>query len=275
MEKLLDPRAVLEKVEEGKKSSLQWVTNYYHNEAALEDWILTGRFFHERIGSNTFFFRPDSDFQHISYVSPSYEELARGLMALAERPEILVADVIAKEPGGGMPLKTFQNSGFHLYCTLMRMSKPSGADERNTAFDGDVRIAAREDAPGIYKILAGNFDRFAEQIPIIPEIERDIRMGRYLVCEQNGRLIGLAHFERTGLTSHWRRWYVDPEFRDLRIGSKLRNSYFSLTKEAARHIFWVLTTNANHISIQRKWGFREDGLIDMVFINKGHIRYGS
>lgn len=275
MELIKDPRSVLEKVEEGKKGSRDWVTNYFPNEDALGYWISIQRFYYEKIGDTVFFFRSDSDFLHLHYVSPSYEELGRGLQALVGRPEILVADVITNEEARLTPIKVFQDHGFHLYSTLARMSKLGGPSAQSMAFDQEVRFAEKKDGGTIRGILVENFDRFAEQIPSVYEIERDIERNHFLVCEIKGILIGLLHFENVGLTSHLKRWFVDENYRGRYIGSKFLRSYHFLSKNAKRFILWVIDLNENAVKRYSHYDYQKDGLVDTIYVNKGHLRYGK
>lgn len=275
MDLITNSLLVLEKIEEVKKGSRKLVSNYFYNEDTLGNWIRTERFFHERVGETVFFYRSDSDFLHLYYVSPSVEELGRGLTALSGRPEILVADVITKAEAKAGPMKIFQDHGFHLYSTLVRMSKLGGPPEQGARFDDDIRFAVKGDEEGINAILTGNFDRIAEQVPSVADIEREIESNNFLVCEKDGKLIGLLHYENIGMMSHLKRWFVNRDYRDQHIGSKFLKSYYFLTKKATRFILWVLKSNENAIKRYSHFGYREDGLIDTIYTNKGHMRYGK
>ena len=268
------PRFVLERTDAVKSVSRSVETNFYAGKDVVESWIREGSLFHEEIGLSSFFFRKDADFFHLSYVSPSLADLGGGLAALAGRPEILTADIVTKTAAETPVLDVFAKSGFHVYNSLVRLCRtgnPGGGDQGPS---GDVRFAAAADAGRIHEVLDRNFDRYAEQIPSTGEITVDIGRERFLLVDKDGAIAGLVHFELTGLTSHLRRWFVDPRFRGQQVGSRLLRQYFSLSRKAKRFILWVLRTNDNAIGKYLHYGYSVDDLTDTIFINKENMRYG-
>jgi ribosomal protein S18 acetylase RimI-like enzyme len=269
------PRFVLERIEAVKSASRTVETNLYAGGEVLERWIRAGLLFHDEVGPNSFFLKKDSDFFHLFYVSPSNEDLGRGLKALAGRPEILAADVVTKAAGGAAALGAFRENGFRAYNALVRMSRTGnpGGDESDPS--GDVQVASPDDVGRIQETLNRNFDRYAEQIPSAEEIAEDIGRERFLLVDKGGVVAGLVHYELTGLTSHLRRWFVSPDFRGQQVGSKLLRRYFFLSGKATRFILWVLRSNENAIEKYLHYGYRVEDLTDTIFINKENMRYGS
>ncbi len=275
MDLITSPRSVLEEIEAVKRGSRSLVTNYYPNEELLARWIGAGDLSRERIAGTTFLFKREEDFLRLLYVSPSPEALGTGLDALAGRSEILVTEVIAKAASGRALFDLVGRHGFHPYATLVRLSRTGLPAGSFAGLAEGVRLAAADDAPGILRLLVEHFDRFAEQIQSSGEIKREIGAERILVCESDGQIAGFLHFELSGLTSHLRRWFVHPRFRDLHVGSKLLGSYFFLSGKASRFILWVLQSNENAIKRYIHFGYQEDGLHDAIFSNKERMRYGE
>lgn len=268
------PRFVLERTDAVRSIARGIETNFYAGKDTLESWTRVGSLFHEEIGSSSFFFKKDADFFHLFYVSPSRDDLGQGLEALAGRPEILTADIVTKAAAEAPVLGVFDKNGFRVYNTLMRLCRTGNPGGEGKGLPGDVRLAAAVDAGRIHEVLDRNFDRYAEQIPSTGEIAEDIGRERFLLAVKDGVIAGLVHFELTGLTSHLRRWFVDPGFRGQQIGATLLRRYFALSGKATRFILWVLRTNENAIGKYLHYGYCVDDLTDTIFINKENMRYG-
>ena len=127
------PRFVLERTDAVRSLSRTVETNFFAGRDVLESWTRAGLLFHEEIGQSSFFFRKDADFFHLFYVSPSCDDLGKGLDGLAGRAEILTADVVTKTASKAPVLDVFRENGFHVYNTLVRMCRtgnPGGEETR-------------------------------------------------------------------------------------------------------------------------------------------------
>lgn len=269
------PRFVLERTDAVKSLSRTVETNFFAGKDIIESWTRAGLLFHEEIGQTSFFFRRDADFFHLFYVSPSRDDLGTGLVGLAGRTEILTADVVTKTALKAPVLDVFRKNGFHVYNTLVRMGRTGNPSGYERGLSDDVRFASASDAVRIHDVLDSNFDRYAEQILSTAEIAEDISRRNFLLAEKGGVVAGLVHYELTGLTSHLRRWFVNPDFRGQQVGSRLLRRYFALSEKATRFILWVLRSNENSIGKYLHYGYRVDDLADTIFINKEKMRYGS
>ena len=269
------PQFVMDQTETVKFVSRTLMTNFYFNKDMLDYWTRMALLFHEKIGETAFFFKKDLDFFHLYYVSPSYDELGRGLEALSSRPAIFATDVITKIGEGVAVLDIFHDHGFYRYRTLVRMCMTKSPHSQKTADSAEIRFARKDDIDKLHDILTGNFDRYAEQIPSTDEIAMDVENNKIIVKEKNGVIAGLIHYDLIGLTSHLRRWFVNPDYRDQHVGSKLLRSYFSLSHKATRFILWVLQANENAIKRYLHYGYREDNLIDTIFINQEQVNRGK
>jgi ribosomal protein S18 acetylase RimI-like enzyme len=155
---------------------------------------------------------------------------------------------------------------------MYRTGNPGGEEP---GLSDDVRFASAGEVGRIHDVLNHNFDRYAEQIPSTGEIADGIAREQFLLVDKGGIVAGLVHYELTGLTSHLRRWFVNPDFRGQQVGSKLLRRYFALSGRATRFILWVLKSNENAIGRYLHYGYRVDDLADTIFINEETMRYGS
>jgi len=266
---------VLKEINSVKSASRNFVTNYYLNKDSLEFWLRRKCFFFDKIGETSFFYRKDQDFFHLFYISPAYEELGRSLGVLAGRDEILVADIVAKPGEIDSILSVFFKNSFHPYITLQRMYKTTAMGREKYEFHNEITYAFKGDEETIHDILISGVDRYAEQIPSVEELTLEIRNKNIILIKKEGVIAGFVHYNIKGLTSHLRYWFVNPDFREQRIGSKLLRSYFSLTPQAIRFILWVIQTNDNAIKRYFHYGYVLDNLTDTVLINKENMNYGK
>jgi ribosomal protein S18 acetylase RimI-like enzyme len=130
-----------------------------------------------------------------------------------------------------------------------------------------VHYAGESDCQAILDLLQSSFDRYADQLPMLYEIEAAIEAQQILAVKCEGALAALLFFESQGFTSTVRYWVVAERFRSRRLGSILVRHYFAAQSAVRRFILWVTADNDNAILKYRHYGYAPDGLIDHVFVN--------
>ncbi len=112
------------------------------------------------------------------------------------------------------------------------------------------------------------FDKFVERIPTIEEIEGFIKNKNAYYFSDNNEIQGFIVFEYHGITSHLRYWFVHPNYRDKKIGSKLIQLFFNIGENVKRELFWVIESNENAIKRYKHFGFVEEDMHNLILINK-------
>jgi GNAT superfamily N-acetyltransferase len=225
-------------------------------------------FFEESFSDTTFFLRKDGNFYHL-YFNTDTDTLQSALIPLMSGTKnTIVTDLIGMKGSGDELSIIFEQAGFMRHASLFRMAKiihdSCAEDEKN-----DVEYAKNNDVPIIHYFLDTLFDPYAEQIPSVVEIENAVRKGEILIAKDDGNLAGFLFFERTGLTSLLRYWFVDERYRDKKYGAKLMHAYFSKTEATKRYLLWVIRKNKNAIKKYEHYGYKADNLIDQVMLRKG------
>ena len=184
--------------------------------------------------------------------------------------EPVVLDLVGQEPALAGLAGLFEAAGFRLYNRLFRMARtvPPATTPAAIAPDPRVTIARQADCQPILDLLLWSFDRRAEQIPMLYEIEAAVESGQILVARSEGALAGLLFFETQGLTSTLRYWLIVPEFRAQRFGSGLMQRYFAGHPAVRRFLLWVVASNAIAIGKYEHYGFASEGLVDYVLANE-------
>ena len=261
---------VFDAIQTVKSNAPEFCTNFFPVQRKLQGWIDHGELFGEVHRGAAFFLRKDRDFWHLYFCAANKESLAREITGLPElKRDPVVVDLVGNEEVSNDLSNLLKPEGFRPYRTLYRMARISQSDSQPSHGGGTpINCAVSTDAPLIWELLGRAFDRYAEQLPTLYEIEAAIDSHQILTAKHNGTLAGLLFFETQGLTSTVRYWLVDEPFRAFRFGSALMQRYFAAQTAVRRFILWVLADNENAIQKYRHYGYAADGLVDRVLLNQ-------
>lgn len=261
---------VFEVMQKVKSNAPGFYTNFFPLERKLQGWIDHAELFSEVHDGAAFFWRKDRDFWHLYFCAASRELLTLGIAGLPVlKKEPVVVDLVGNEGALKDLVGLMESEGFKPYQKLYRMARVNqSSPQPSNANSQAVAYASQADAPAVLDLLCRSFDRYAEQLPLLYEIEAAIDRRQILVAKPEGALAGVLFFETQGLTSTLRYWLVDESFRALRLGSALMQCYFAVPTAVRRHILWVLAGNENAIQKYRHYGYVVDGLVDQVLANR-------
>lgn len=261
---------VFDAIQKVKINAPGFCTNFFPLERKVQGWIDHAELFEEIRDGVAFFLRKDRGFWHLYFSAASGESLKRELAILPVlKKEPVVVDVIGNEDAVKDLSSLIEPEGFQPYQKLCRMARSNQAAlQASGAVSAPAGYASRPDASAILELLYRSFDRYAEQLPMLYEIEAAIDGRQILVAKRERKLAGLLFFETQGLTSMVRYWLVDEAFRAFRFGSALMQRYFAVQQTVRRFILWVLADNENAIQKYQHYGYAADGLVDLVLANK-------
>ncbi len=162
----------------------------------------------------------------------------------------------------------FLKHGFFQYATLVRMSKINNNQAFEEIKSNHLIFADGDKANEVYNLLQKHFDPYAEQLPLIEEINAWIDKNQLIIySDDNKQIQGFIIFECAAQTAYLRYWFVHPDHREKRIGSTLLRSFFAAGRTAKRHLFWVIESNFNAIKRYEHYGFKNEELFDYIMIN--------
>ena len=101
------------------------------------------------------------------------------------------------------------------------------------------------------ELLDASFDRFADQLPTVYEIEAALDNRQIIAVKSKGSLAALLFFETQGFMSTLRYWAVAEPFRAMRCGSALMRHYLGSHHAVRRFILWVAAGNRDAIQKYR------------------------
>lgn len=249
-----------------KAGAADFCTNFFPDQQKLKGWVEKHELLGESCPGALFLFRRERDFSRLFFCAASPAALREGLATLPDlRDERMVADVVGAETALTGILAELEASGFRRYRQLQRMIRPGQTSLPPVVrAEQPVTLAESADAPAIMKLLAGAFDRYAEQLPTASEVESAVVGGQVFVVRIGDALAGILFFETQGMTSTLRYWLVAEAFRDRHVGAALLRHYLATQSAVRRFLLWVIASNDNAVQKYRRYGFAPDGLVDHV-----------
>ena len=167
-------------------------------------------------------------------------------------------------------MPAMKNAGLRHYKHLVRMAR-TDRKETTPSCDSEwtelIVLADRRDAGAFLDLIAGAFDRYAKQLPLLHEIETAAEASQVLLLRRGNNLAGSLLFETRGVMSTLRFWAVAEPFRELRVGSALMRHYLTTQKAVRRFVLWVNADNKDTIEKYRHYHYATDGVVDYVLAN--------
>jgi len=261
---------VFDAIQRAKAEASSFTTNCFPNNRKLQDWIDRGELFAETFGCTALFGRVDRDFWHLYFCAPDQQQLHAALTNLPElRTERFVVDLIGVAASLEPLLSIFQSTAFRRYKSLYRMARAAEQPQPpTTPADERIGFAHKKDSQTILDLICQSFDKYAEQLPVLSEIETATECHQILAARNGESIAGLLYFEDQGFTSTVRYWLVDRRFRDRGFGSALMRYYLHRPSPIRRFILWVIADNLHAIAKYRQHGFAPEGLLDYVLANQ-------
>jgi ribosomal protein S18 acetylase RimI-like enzyme len=260
---------VFDAIQQVKTGAPAFCTNFFPVQRKLQEWIEHGELLLENRGEAAFFLRQDRDFWHFYFCARDVAALGREIAALADlKTRRLTTDLVGSEETLRDINGALTAASFRPYAQLQRMARAGGPTAPSASTDdAPVTLAEHTDGPAVLALLEAGFDRFADQLPLLREIEAAIAARQILAVKVEGTLAAVLFFETQGFTSSVRYWAVAAPFRSRRLGAVLMRRYLESHSTVRRFTLWVVADNRNAIEKYRHYGYEPDGLVDHVLLN--------
>jgi ribosomal protein S18 acetylase RimI-like enzyme len=262
---------ILYSIEKIKDGANNYNSNFYLDRQKLELWINLKILEIEELEGTIFILRRNRDFYNLYFISSDARVLELNLNILQGKYSnvVFIVDLVGMENEMTYLQNLFLHSGYHLYTSLVRMSKTTTDSSIRLDQEKYITYAQRHDSSKVFSCFNDYFDPYCEQIPLVEEINKWIENGQMVIYSDKREVVqGFIIFEKTLQTAYLRYWFVHPEYRDRKVGSALINFFFRESITTKRQIFWVIRTNTNAIKRYEHYGFKPESLVDNVFINR-------
>lgn len=247
--------------------SKEMKTNFFIAEALFNQLLSENKIQVFKTENACFLLTEDNGFRRIYFIVSNVQELPAYLQFLARNFQgEMSAEVAGKTQYLEDIKKAFLDNEFYQYSSMVRMSK---VRSEKVSVDMDnihvLTIDKKEEFLGLYNKY---FDKFVERIPTNDEVDTFIANKSAYYFSDNDEIQGFIVFEHHGITSHLRYWFVHPNYREKKIGSKLIQLFFNIGENVKRELFWVIESNENAIKRYRHFGFVEEDMHNLILINK-------
>jgi ribosomal protein S18 acetylase RimI-like enzyme len=266
------PGSPLDAIQRVKQAAGLPVTNWFAGAGQLERWMAAGTLCYLESPGALLIFRRDRDFHHVYHVAAEAAALGAALGMLPDAglsPAVFTAEIVGRPEDVPPIAAIYQEHGFARHTSLIRMARLAGAGDAALPEDSEVAFGRPADQPFIQEFLDSVLDRFRDRMPDTEELAEMLSQRQALVVRRGADVGGVLIFEATGLTSHLRYWYVNPNFRDQGIGARLIKTFFRLSCGGQRIVLWVVSDNTDAIDKYQHYGFRPESLVDWIMIDKG------
>jgi GNAT superfamily N-acetyltransferase len=258
-----------------KNYKKKMITNFFPDREKIEFWIVDKELYKIEIGEVIYFVRSNKDFYTLYFIATNNEALDKSITELlANFPdETFVLDIVQREENSTV-LNVFYNKSFGLYTSLVRMNRTIHQYGLYTDCSAEIKLATLPHLISLNNMLRAFFDEKAEQLPSQNELKNLINNKNVLIYQVNNQIGGFLIYQVKGSTLFLRYWFVHPDFREKKIGSKLFSEFEKQGKDITRQIFWVIRSNENALKRYRHYGFAEEKMYNFVLTNK-KIKYES
>lgn len=209
----------------------------------------------------------DDGFVRLNFIVANIEELIPFLAYLREnRKEEISIELVGSSNYLRETKDVFLKNGFFEYSSMVRMSKIRSTIE-NINFE-NIYLLTADKSEELKLIYNKYFDKLVERVPTYKEIGSFVQRKNAYYYSDNGQIQGFVVFECYGITSHLRYWFVHPNYRDKKIGSRLLQLFFNTGENVKRELFWVINGNENAIKRYKHFGFVEEDMYNFILVNK-------
>lgn len=266
MDKILSFEQIQGFVSEIRSLRQGFVSNFFWDQNKHPYWIAEGNFFFLRKEACILMLHEKGNFCNLFYIATDWTVVSKAIASIPFETTC-VMDIVCRGEGDE-ERNLLLGVGFSPYQHLFRMSHAGALADDSWEMDPNAVFGTSEDVAQINIVLKENFDPLSEQLPSVDELKDYIKRKQVLVIKDGSNLCGFIIFEVTGMTWYLRYWYISPDYRNQRIGSKLLKSSLFLAKDTKRQILWVISTNENAIKRYEHYGFKRELMNDYVLIKK-------
>lgn len=132
-----------------------------------------------------------------------------------------------------------------------------------------TEIAGIRDLDDIYQLLHGTFDVMSDHLVSRQELSVFLKLSQVLKVSLDGELAGVLLFEAFGKKSYLRSICVNAKYSGRSVGSSLLESYIESNQKKTKLFYlWVESTNERAIRLYERFGYKDDGLREYIYLYK-------
>lgn len=235
-------------------------TNCYVNFNTFKQLLNNSDFF---VRDESFFIvQKEENFYRFYYYVEKYENLTNldSFFKMYKKP--IVLEMVSQNT---IEKKHYKNIGFDLYKTYSRYFIAANTKKAKKLKYNPIELANNEDIETIKKMIDNAFDPLSDYIPDYEALKNFIKKDEIYVVKINQKIAGTAIYEKLGKNYYFRLSCVDKKYRNGFIGYILASNLLS---ENTNYKTWIDDENSLAINLNKKIGYRQDGLKNYIFVKK-------
>jgi hypothetical protein len=207
------------------------------------------------------FLHDEWDFGRLYLCTYDVDDLTR-LLGSAQWPPIVACDWVSKNADTVIE-RALTNAGFHLHGVYDRIVCH---DFKRESTNANLAMATPADTERIHWLLLQVFDKYADHIMPLDELQKCINLGQAIVSRDADAVItGFVVFPITGHTCNFNFLYNVGGTANL--FHLLGNFYGLLNERGVRSGFsWVRRTRPAVLNLHRSFRWKPDGLTDHIYL---------
>lgn len=217
-------------------------------------------------------FQAEQNFKRIYFAfgfEVDFPEILKNIILTADNKDDYIFELIDRDKNIDNISAIFEKSIFVKFAELKRLrtNKISLIDFN----DNDIKfqIADESMVDVILALLYNTFDEYVSHLPDREHLLYLIKNKLIFLAFKEGAIAGVICLEDIGRNGKYLyQILVDKKFRRQGISKKLASYAFEKYKNDSLFISWVESNNTSSIALHHELGFKEDGLITVVFKNK-------
>lgn len=217
-------------------------------------------------------FQAEQNFKRIYFAfgfEVDFPEILKNIILTADNKDDYIFELIDRDKNIDNILAIFEKSIFVKFAELKRLrtNKISLIDFN----DNDIKfqIADESMVDIILELLYNTFDAYVSHLPYRHQLMNLIKSKLVFTAVKNNTIAGVICLENIGKNGKYLyQIMVNKKFRGQGIAKKLASYAFEKYKNDSLFISWVECNNVNSMTLHHELGFKEDGLVTVVFKNK-------
>lgn len=217
-------------------------------------------------------FKSEQNFERVFFCfgfEVDFPEILKNIILATDNKNNYIFELVDREKNIDKLSAIFEKSSFNKFAELKRLRTNKILLINFSDKDIKFKIADESMTENILDLLYNTFDEYVSHLPDRQYLLNLIKSKLVFLAFKEDNIVGIICLENVGNNGKYLyQIMVDKKFRGQGIAKKLASYAFEKYQGNALFISWVESNNVNSMKLHHELGFKEDGLVTVVFKNK-------